>query len=460
MTLAYSLVILMVIIGLTPIAWEIKQNKFDFFNLKNPFILYFIIQLGASGLITFSTRQASEIGLDPIVFYEKYLEALILSTIALLLFQLGYYSRRRNTLVLPNFILRPWSRTRHLTITLVSFMLGFLAFGLLLAVNGGLSQFLLERENFRAGGLIGQGIFIFPATSMMSTAALIYFLGRVRANPRRSPFLPVVILFISVIPAYFIGFRSAIALPVLQFMVVWRYGYRHIPSGKLVSLLVFIVVGYTVYGFSREIPPGVSVDKTLAFELLTEKPELAFSVFARSKGTEVVASVINKLEQTGEYELGWRGAIEAATILIPKIIWEEKPMPSSQRFTTYFFGKNLAESRGYDLEVWGGISATVVGELYWHFGFFGVLIGLFFLGRIANAAYSTLQKNLSSPSVIIIYAITFTTFAMFAEAIQGYFNSFVMYAVLFVLIFSYLNLRKRRAYLSVKFGGVGSTVNA
>ena len=143
MTLPYLLVILMVIVGLTPIAWEIKQNKFDFFNLKNPFILYFIIQLGASGLITFSTRQASEIGLDPIVFYEKYLEALILSTVALLLFQLGYYTRRRNALVLPNFILRPWSRTRHLTITLVSFMLGFLAFGLLLAVTGGLSQFLL-----------------------------------------------------------------------------------------------------------------------------------------------------------------------------------------------------------------------------------------------------------------------------------------------------------------------------
>ena len=124
-------------------------------------------------------------------------------------------------------------------------------------------------------------------------------------------------------------------------------------------------------------------------------------------------------------------------------------MPSSQRFTTYFFGESLALSRGYDLEVWGGISATVVGELYWHFGLIGVLVGLFFLGRIANATYCTLQKNLSSPSVIIIYAITFTTFAMFAEAIQGYFNSLVMYVALLFLTFSFLNFNKRRIDRSV-----------
>lgn len=445
MYLAYLLVALMAIIGLAPMAWEIRQKRFDFFNLKNPFILYFVIQLGASGLITFSSGQASEIGLDPVDFYERYLQALLLSIVALFIFQLGYYTRCRRPLALPQVIKNPWGPSRHVSVLYVCLVLGFFMFALLLATNGGISQFLANREAFRAGGLIGQGIFIFPATSMITTAALVYFLGSVRSKPNRSVMLSVAVLALSITPAYFLGFRSAIALPILQFMVVWRYGYRPISSGKLATLLAVIVVGFTLYGFSREIPEGVSVDITLATELLDNNPELVYTVFSRSKGTEVVASVINTLHQTGDYELGWRSITEAATILIPRAIWEGKPMASSQRFTTYFFSEKLAFARGVDLEVWGGISPTVVGELYWHFGFLGVLLGLFFMGRIANIAYFTLLKNSSNPSVIIIYAIFFTTFAMFAEAIQGYFNSLVLFSPFLLLMFWCLGVQQHRA---------------
>jgi hypothetical protein len=449
MTLAYLLVALMVLIGLAPMMWEIKHKKFDFFNLKNPFILYFVIQLALSGLITFSTRQASEIGLDPVEFYGRYLQALLLSAFALLLFQIGYYTRSPRSLVLPNVIRRPWGRKRHLTILIIYFLFGFLCFALLLAVNGGFSQFMFDREEFRAGGMIGQGILIFPATSLLTTAALVYFLGQVRSKPNLSVIWPIIILLLSIVPAYFIGFRSVILLPVLQFMVVWHYSYRPIPIGKIVSILSLVVVVYTYYGFSREIPPGVSVDTEMAIDIVIQKPELLVGVFSRSKGTEVVASVINTLEQTGEYDLGWKSVIEAVTILIPRAIWEDKPMASSQRFTTYFFGRSLALSRGSDIEVWGGISPTMIGELYWNFGLFGVLVGLFFMGRVSSIAYFTLRNNLHSPSLIIIYAVFFTTFAMFAEAIQGYFNSLVMHMPLLLITFSYLNINKASTYRSV-----------
>ena len=458
MTLAYLLIALMITIGLAPMVWEVRQKKFDFFNLKNPFIIYFVIQLGISGLITLSIGQASEIGLDPVLFYDRYLQALLLSCISLLLFQIGYYTRRRRALVLPQIIRRPWGRNRHVTVFLVCSLAGFSAFALLLAANGGISEFLANREAFRAGGMIGQGVFIFPATSMITTAALVYFLGTVRAKPKRSVALAIIMLALAITPAYFMGFRSAIALPVLQFMVAWRYGYRSISSGKLAALLIVIAAGFTLYGFSREIPEGVSVNAVVATEILVENPELIYTVFSRSKGTEVVASVINTLSQTGEFEFGWRSIIEAATILIPRAIFEDKPMASSQRFTTYFFGETLALARGVDLETWGGISPTVVGELYWHFGFIGVFVGLFFMGRLASVAYFTLLKNLSNPSVIVIYSICFTTFVMFAEAIQGYFNAFVMYVPLLLIIFSYLGVRLRYTQRFAPASVVGSPV--
>ena len=441
MVIAHSLIFLMVLVGVLPMAWEMKKGKFDFFNLKNPFILYYVVQLGASGLITFITEQPSEIGLDPLIYYNEYIQTLLLSIAGLITFQLGYYTSSRRPLALPQIVRLPWRPGRHLLILLLYSSIGLCALWLLFRANGGFSQFLIDREFFRSGGMIGQGIFLFPCTSMLSTATLIYFLSCVRVNPRHPGVIPILLFILSITPAYFLGFRGSIILPALQFLVVWRYGYRPIPSEKLAILLIFIMIGFTAYGFSREIPAGIPVDIDLAVDILTEKPELAIGVLSRSKGLEVVTSVVATLDQTGEYEFGWKGVMEAGTIIIPKIIWASKPIPSSERFTTYFFGKNLALSRGHFADKWGGISPTVVGELFWNFGFAGVLIGLFLLGRIASIAYATLLRNIYNPSVIICYAIFFTSFSMFAEAIQGYLNGLVMYAFLLTFTFYFLCLQ-------------------
>jgi hypothetical protein len=166
-------------------------------------------------------------------------------------------------------------------------------------------------------------------------------------------------------------------------------------------------------------------------------------VVSRSKGTEVLAAVVHKLGETGDYEFGWRGLIEAFTIVVPKTLWADKPLPSGQRFTTYFFSSDLSFSRGADLDVWGGISPTVVGELYWNFGVGGVLVGLFLFGRLARLAFNTLRSHPGNPSIVILYAIFLTLFVLSAEAIQGNFNTLVMHVP--VILFTWWLLTSGRA---------------
>lgn len=423
--------------------WEMRRGRFDFFNLKNPFIIYYLIQLPISGLVTVSTGVPSEIGLEPVTYSETYNEAFAVSAIGLLLFQFGYYIQSVRGVKIPLLLRRPWVGNRYQWIVIVFIGLGVSAFFALLEINGGIVEFLANREVFRAGGLIGQGIMMFPATSLLSLAALIYFIGNIQSSATsRGIVRSIFMLMFILIPPFVIGFRNLLFLPVLQFMVLWNYIYRKIKGKNIIISLIMIGTCFTLYGISREVPQNEIMSPSLLVDIIQNKPELAFSIVSRSKGIEVVAMVIDTLDQTGDYELGWRSFIETTTIVIPRTLWKDKPQASSERFTTYFFAQALQLSRGFVSDVWGGISPTVVGELYWHFGWFGVAVGLYILGSLAKVVYSTLQRNLTSSSVVIIYSIIYTYFAMMAEAIQGYVNGLVMYGFVIVVTLVLLTMRK------------------
>ena len=440
---SYLMVIIMLLIGVVPMLWEIYTKRFDFFNLKNPFIIYYVLQLGISGLVTFVTGQANrEIGLDPFFYSEAYSRSLFLSIVGLMAFQFGYYTQKSFVLRLPVLFRSNWKGERFIWLTLLYFLIGAIAFWIFLRVNGGLSAFLMEREAWRTGGLIGQGILMFPASTLLSIAAVIYFIGTIYQTTSKALPIKCILLFgLALVPPFFMGFRSAIGLPVLQFLVVWNYGYKKISTIKLVLFLALLAIGFTLYGISRELPTGVDIDTSAFIETAIANPELIYAVISRSKGTEVVAAVINRLDQTGEYDYGWRSLLEAITIVIPKTLWSGKPQPSGERFTTYFFADDFRLARGYDRDAWGGVSPTVVGELYWHFGWVGVVVGLYLLGRIGKFIYSTFQRNINNKSVLLVYAILYTSFAMFAEALQGYVNGLVMYSI--VIFFSLLILTAR-----------------
>jgi len=437
------LVLALVIVGFGPMVLEFRAKKFDIFNIKNAFILYYIIQLGFSGLISIKSTYPSEIGLSPVTYRGYYIEALIAALIGLLCFQLGYYFLGNSRLKIP----RSWNiRFKKLNVSLVIllyFGIGFIAAAILVLKSGGLSQFLNERETFRTEGISGQGYLVYPATHLLTQAVVVYmlYIFYTKKAVTKIHLLSIfLLLVVSIAPAFIMGFRGLIVLPILECLVIWNYKYKVLPILKMIPISILLIVSFLIYGIVREIPPQFEVTPSMALEVIDKNPELVYAFLARSKGTEVVASEIKKLEETGEYELGYKSVIESFTIFIPGALWPDKPVPSSVRFTTYFFGDELAFSRGVKQESWGGISPTILGEAYWHFGWFGVTIGLALFGAIIRKIYTTFINNKNNIVMLMLYAEIYPLFVMMAEAVQGYANSFILYLISFVFTIFVLKL--------------------
>jgi len=57
---------------------------------------------------------------------------------------------------------------------------------------------------------------------------------------------------------------------------------------------------------------------------------------------------------------------------IPRVLWPDKPTTTRGGWFTQYIGVNLATA----------IAMTSQGELYWNFGFLGVIIGMFIIGSL------------------------------------------------------------------------------
>ena len=427
MTLGFILAFLIIIVGIIPIIVELFYNKFDIFNFKNAFILYYIIQLAFSGLISISTNNVSVISLDPVIYQNFYIKSLFASLLGIFFFQLGYYTSGTKSYTVPKFLLFKWKKVNTLLLVFGFIIIGYISFFFLLINNGGISQFLIDREGFRAGGSSGQGFLLYPSTQLLAIASFMYLIFITNKSTdgfeqKRSNFIPSFLLLVAILPPFIIGFRGLIILPLVSFIMIWNYGIQRVNVRKVIPIGLLIMLIFTIYGIVREIPPGIEISPSQAVEVISQNPELLYTVVSRSKGTEIVASVIKKMEETKMYDLGYKAVFETGTIFVPHFMWKDKPEPSSVRFTTFFFGDDLSFVRGINQDNWGGVSPTIVGESFWHFSWFGVTGILFMFGFLYRKIYLTFLRNRENMSVMLAYALIYPSLIMFPEAIQGYLN--------------------------------------
>jgi len=441
--LEYFLILLIFLVGLGPLLFEIKSNTFELFNIKNSFIIYYILQFGVSGFISISTNNVSQISLDPILYKDYYVKALIAALLGLFFFQLGYFfTRLKYSSQSPQKYNRWSSVNKNVTIALY-FLIGLCAFVKFLTSNGGLSAFIEQVETFRAGGISGQGYLILPFTQLLTIASsisLVFLAGLSRSsesNLKKSIFL----ILLASLPSIILGFRSLLILPFLTYFTIYNFGFKKISIKKFIPICFIVVIVFTFYGIYREIPKGISFDIKQAYSVIESNPELLYSVVSRSKGIEVVATVIKKMEETQLYDYGYKGLIESITILVPHFLWEGKPETGTVRFTTYFFGSDLAFVRGFDQDSWGGVSPTIIGDAFWNFGWFGVCLIPLVLGCIYKIIYAWFIKNKGNQKVLLTYALLYPLFSMIPESLQGYSNSIVINIFLITITLFLLKLK-------------------
>jgi len=416
-------------------------RHFDLFNPKNLFQIYFIVQLPLILVLGTNLDLPGFFVLSKSTALHDIAKLGIIFCVAHLAMVIAYYSFGRKHISFGVTDAFKWRYSRVRLICLFLVIIGYLAFYYLLYINGGYAAFVENREVWRAGGMAGQGWLIFPATSMLSIAAIAYLIVSAHSFKNKYGILKFVLLCILVVaPASQLGFRGLMLLPVLQLIFVYDKRVRRINFRSSLPLMAVLMILFTGYGIYREIYHifAGGIDLNLAASALVERPELIYGIFLRSKGADIVASVIQQLGDRN-FMFFYPSVIESLTIFIPSDLWSSKPVPLSVQFSVNFFG------------ISGGVSPTVVGEAFWHGGYFGIVLTMIIFGMLFRVFQNIVVNRTYKDSTIFILASIFPSLIMMAEAIQGYLNSIVLTLICcFILVICFsLTFTKGRQVLGI-----------
>jgi len=231
--------------------------------------------------------------------------------------------------------------------------------------------FRLERINFNHFLLIG----FLVVTSLFKSA--------VQGN--RGSLLS---LFITVTAAFVLSGREiklkqgvvGASLLILAIVVGMIYGttFRNVKQTEEKTSIEQYSV-YVLETFERVFQENPAATLEVGFSSLTERME----------GVSSVAVVVANYEKLAPYEESygldnniWK---ESYSLLIPRLLWNEKPTASSPRkFADLYF--NFSES---------SFTITPMGDLLRNFGPIGIPLGMIFLGFVIRFIYAALIENQS-----------------------------------------------------------------
>jgi oligosaccharide repeat unit polymerase len=418
-TLLLILTLLLLCIIAYSIFYEIKSGKFVLFNPKNLFLFYFFL------IFFVSTFYSIYFGTDPINLglhsnIDIYIQAQILVNICLLFFLFGYHIK----IPIINFQKKKEQLSLQKTefLFIFSLIIGYSALFLFLVKQGGYNSFLLNRESWRSSNISGEGVYMFPATFLIFLSFQFYLTPRIKNFSR---FKLLILTITILIPAYLIGFRSLMVIPIIQLLFTYHFIVKGFATSRLLSLSVIFLLFFTITALYRIIPKEVELSIDDKFEIISNNPEIIFNSINRVRGIEVLSTVMKKLDETHKHRNGFKIIYEAITIPIPHFLWSSKPESSGVAFTKFFFRENINYVRNTNDDFVGGTSPTIVGELFWHFGWFSIFI-FFFIGIIYKQYFELIKKTTSSQFLFSVLIILVPSFIFFAEAIQGYLNTIVL----------------------------------
>ena len=412
-----TVILLILTFFLIVIQLRIDRSAFDLFNPKNLFQIYFFIQLPLSFYLGYNYDIPGYLFLDKNTDENLIYELCILIFSGHFAFVLGYYSRPKFILPVPVIGAARWKKSKGNFICFMFFILAYIAFAYLLYINGGYANFMANRESWRAGGLSGQGWLIFLSTSVLAiTACVFIIINKSWFIGGNSTLKLLATISITLFPASQMGFRSLILLPLLQILFLYHFRVMKINFLRIIVPLFMIVLFFTLYGLYREASfltnSPVNIDAIL--DLISSRPEFIFAIFLRSKGADVLVHFYSQMQDLGDYLLLYPALYEAFTIIIPHFIWPGKPIPLTSVFSNTFFG------------IPGGVSPTIIGELYWHLGGAGVILLMYSLGLIFRAYFNAVKKYYVHDSKFLFLLCIFPSLIMMAEIVQGYLNGIVI----------------------------------
>lgn len=430
-----AILLLTLFLGFLPFR---KSDRSEDRNPLNPaklFMLYLLVQLGVSGLISVLVAHLTPYSPEPTTNQGVYLESAFLAFASVVAFNFGHWNIRAKRFELSPALARSWNERRQAQLAAFLYVAGYAAAAGLVASAGGLAAMLASREEFRSGGINGKGYFVFPMTMGITMGALLAVDLLVRRPPRamRNVVIAVAIL-VAMAPAVLTGFRGLILLPIAVMAIYFHYNVHSVINRKGIAFFATLLVTFTAYGVWRELPAGVSPVPAIEAVAQTQ-PALFFGPLTRSAGLEATAQYVKTMEDPRvENEWFLPGFYETLTIPIPQSLWSDKPEPANDRSGRIFFLNELRAERGADWENPGGIAPTLVAWAYWQGNLLGVVVASFAFGWIFRRLVEV-QKDWGRASFIRIgFAFLSPGLILSAESPQGYANIVFQNALLLGLV--------------------------
>ena len=385
---------------MSPLAFRAAQGRLDLFE---PLVLANIalgIMFFMRPLAILITGNTVHLGYDVLPTFN---EALVVSLVGIVFFQLGYFSRwgaawaRR---------LRPPSNfhpRRAVRAGWLFFILGTLLFGAFLASAGGIGRvlfYLLEGRQASNNDLyISSTGYLYNGISLWVATALIFFVSAT-AGRRRGytiPFLVITVLLLIFYGAQ--GTRSQMLPLVLAVPVFWCLWKIRRP--KLHTLLVVSLIGFALLGWMREIRDvGQREDMLHKLASALGAPLREARDILTGADTDMFDSLANALVVVPE-QLPFQHGATITDILIrivPRPLWPDKPLESNDALVDVLWPVHHSKSRA-------GPAFSLMGPFYADSGIITVALGMFLAGALLATLWCWLQRYHTNVIAQMIYSM-------------------------------------------------------
>jgi len=385
-----------------------------------PLIFSLLRKIGANPellLGIFYPEQLSEYyEISHILFYDwrhqdleyVYVQGQIINIVAVLSYYLGYFYMTSLAPLKINFGEPVRLKGKILTLTVI----GMLVFFVYLQFKGGITNHLLSWAQGRFNALAGDGpIFVMVKTAPL--AVLIWYAFDDRTE--RNPFFWIVL--ISVIPLQFIltGSRSSIVYLGTLFLLITIWKKKKIPGIRVVlfGAMALVLIGFLGNIRSSTFKGNIEWASLLEFNFFELVEDTQEEMARRSESNGYLA-VIGTVPEEVDHLYG-ESYIGTLLFFIPRYFWAGKPRGAGAISGERIFRKSSG----------AGIPPGPVGEAYWNFSVFGVILVFIAYGVLHKWLATNMMLYHSEPGYFIFYIITLTIFVPTGIAIVSYVHAII-----------------------------------
>ncbi|MEM5831154.1 MAG: O-antigen polymerase [Candidatus Aenigmatarchaeota archaeon] len=397
-------------------------------NLFSPVFLYlikFFVFYVFSAAIWISTSPSKE---DNI-----YSLGLFYCLLALIFFYIGYRSQIGKIIGLRIHTIKgKWEKPRVIVAIVVSFLIGFISFLLLIYLNGGIINFLAYMWN-RSRLIQGLGplrnLTDFIGLSVLITLISIFTLFK-KSWLAKLFFLFLIIFWIFV--CLFLGGRGFLIWQLFTLLFIYNYMVKKI---KITHFIIIILASFVFLNVFLEIRKN-----SYRIFMHKEYPEIEQSEFFDIKSFvqtnfpffNVFISLLEKVPSQYPHYLG-KTYLEAFISVIPRAIWSEKPFGVASEVVYILYGYKFYHAREL-ADPQTGPDIRLIDEAYLNFSWPGIIIMFLLYGIIMKIFMTYVHQYSQNKNVILVCGIFFPFIIYYLDG-NSFMNMIRLFEYFVMLIF-------------------------